>query len=47
MNVLTQVMERYPHCYELRDTAGVHQLYRGEVIDPLEVLQAHYRSTAT
>ena len=46
MNVLTQVMERYPHYYELRDTAGVHQLYRGEVIDPLEVLRAHYQSTA-
>ncbi len=46
MNVLMQVMEHYPHSYELRDTAGVHQLYRREVIDPLEVLRAHYRSPA-
>jgi hypothetical protein len=47
MNVLAQVMERYPHGYELRDTAGVHQLYRGEIIDPLELLRTHYQSAAT
>jgi hypothetical protein len=41
MNTLGQVMERYPDCYELRDTAGVHQLYRrGDLIDPLEALRA-------
>ena len=46
MNHLGRVMEHYPHCYELRDTAGVHQLYRSaEVIDPLAVLRAHYEDS--
>jgi hypothetical protein len=46
MNHLARVIEHYPHCYELRDTAGVHQLYRsGEVIDPLAALQAHYEDS--
>ncbi|MBK8753712.1 MAG: DUF4007 family protein [Candidatus Competibacteraceae bacterium] len=44
MNTLEQVMERYPESYELRDTAGVHQLYRrGGVIDPLAALRSHYQ----
>ena len=44
MNTLGQVMERYPERYDLRDTAGVHQLYRrGGVLDPLEALRAHYQ----
>jgi hypothetical protein len=46
MNTLGQVMERYPDCYELRDTAGVHQLYRrGDVQEPLAALRAHYRGS--
>lgn len=44
MNALGQIMERYPEGYELRDTAGVHQLYRrGGVLDPLAALRAHYQ----
>ncbi|NCA71208.1 MAG: DUF4007 family protein [Sphingobacteriia bacterium] len=44
MTALAKVMELDPHAYELRDTAGVHQLYRrGEPIDPLRVLAEHYR----
>ncbi len=44
MNTLGQVMERYPEGYELRDTAGVHQLYRrGGVIDSLMALRSHYQ----
>ncbi len=42
-NLLTKVMEHYPHCYELRDTAGVHQIYRGKQLPkPLDVLRTHY-----
>jgi hypothetical protein len=44
MAVLHKVMDRYPGCYELRDTAGVHQIYRGErAPSPLAVLGAYYR----
>lgn len=44
MNTLEQVMEQYPDCYDLRDTAGVHQLYRrGAVLEPLDALRAHYQ----
>jgi hypothetical protein len=44
LNILEQLLERYPHCYELRDTAGVHQLYRGRALmNPLEALRNHYR----
>ncbi len=47
MAVLTKVMERYPNCYELRDTAGVHQIYRGaNALKPLAVLRTHYREGA-
>jgi len=41
MQALTQVLHDYPGCYELRDTAGVHQLYR--VRDLGEPLQCLYR----
>jgi hypothetical protein len=44
MNALDRVIEHYPQSYELRDTAGVHQIYlKGEVADPLDVLRKHYR----
>jgi hypothetical protein len=44
MQTLAQVLERYPNCYELRDTAGMHQLYRrGDLPDPLAALRAHYQ----
>lgn len=46
MTILAQVMERYPNHYELRDTAGVHQIYRGgRFSEPLDVLRAHYQGT--
>ncbi|MGX2041396.1 DUF4007 family protein [Methylocaldum sp. MU1018] len=44
MAVLNKVMELYPNCYELRDTAGVHQIYRGKVAaNSLGVLKAYYQ----
>ena len=41
---LAQVMDRYPRHYELRDTAGVHQIYYrgGQFNSPLEALRRHY-----
>jgi hypothetical protein len=47
MAALGKVMDRYPGCYELRDTAGLHQIYRGQrTPDPLTVLRRHYRGGA-
>lgn len=44
MAMLGKVMSRYPNCYELRDTAGMNQIYLGhEPQKPLEVLRKHYR----
>jgi hypothetical protein len=43
MGTLARVMDRYPDHYELRDTAGVHQLYRRRAVDPCEILSDHYR----
>lgn len=44
MAALSKVMERYPNCYELRDTAGLHQIFLGNKPEkPLEVLRNHYR----
>ncbi|BAU58036.1 hypothetical protein HH1059_13270 [Halorhodospira halochloris] len=46
MEKLEQLMGTYPSCYELRDTAGVNQLYRGsELPDPLSILEHYYRSS--
>jgi hypothetical protein len=43
MATLGRVMQLYPGQYELRDTAGVHQIYRGgRTSEPLEVLRLHY-----
>lgn len=43
VHALERVLERYPGRYELRDTAGVHQIYRrDDVPDPLDVLRGHY-----
>lgn len=47
MATLTQVMALYPNQYELRDTAGVHQIYRSNKIsDPLDILRLHYQGVA-
>lgn len=47
MAALGKVMERYPGCYELNDTAGLHQIYRGQrTPDSLTVLRRHYRGGA-
>lgn len=43
MAALAGVMEQYPHQYEMRDTAGVHQIYRGSKLSsPLDILSQHY-----
>lgn len=48
MAALGKVMGRYPHAYELRDTAGLHQIYRGRhAPDPLAVLRSHYQGGAS
>jgi hypothetical protein len=47
MTSLTQVLQRWPGHYELRDTAGIHQLYRlGAGSDPASLLASHYREAA-
>ena len=48
MATLEQVMDRYPKQYELRDTAGLHQLYRIGPADEdtLDILRRHYRGAA-
>jgi hypothetical protein len=47
MASLARVMERWPSHYELRDTAGVHQIYRGErFAEPLDILRGHYLRSA-
>jgi hypothetical protein len=44
MAVLTKVIEYYPNCYELRDTAGVHQIYWGKSAPKaLDMLKKYYR----
>ena len=43
MATLARVLDRYPGYYELRDTAGVHQLYRRQVIEPRKILVEAYR----
>lgn len=45
MAALERVMDQFPDCYELRDTAGVHQICRrGAVLRPLDILSDYYRS---
>ena len=43
MSTLARVLDRYPDHYELRDTAGVHQLYRRRAVDPRKILVDAYR----
>lgn len=43
MGTLARVLDRYPDHYELRDTAGVHQLYRRRVVEPRKILVDAYR----
>ncbi|WP_291997097.1 DUF4007 family protein [Candidatus Accumulibacter sp. ACC012] len=47
MATLAQVMALYPHNYELRDTAGMHQIYRGSKMNaPLDILRSYYRGAS-
>lgn len=41
---LEALVEVFPGVFEIRETAGIHQLYQLDEIDPLKVLNAHYRS---
>jgi hypothetical protein len=46
MDALNRVMEIYPKHYELRETAGLNQLYlRSKANDAVSVLHAYYRGT--
>ncbi len=47
MTALNRVLRTWPGCYELRDTAGIHQLYRiYDTGSPEGILQAYYRHEA-
>lgn len=47
MAALNGVMLAWPGQYELRDTAGIHQLYRvGHANDPRDILRGYYRRLA-
>ena len=46
MAALAEVIDTYPGYYELRDTAGVHQLYRTTMIEPHQLLRK-YNQKAT
>ena len=46
MDALVRVMEHYPGQYELRDTAGLHQLYRSDKLSSApEILRQHYEES--
>jgi hypothetical protein len=43
MNVLSKVVESYPKYYELRDTAGMKQIYRKKNLPtPEDALRVYY-----
>lgn len=47
MAALARVMETWPGQYALRDTAGIHQLYRiGAPVAPVTLLRRHHREGA-
>ncbi|MCF7993438.1 MAG: DUF4007 family protein [Chromatiaceae bacterium] len=47
MTALNRVMRIWPSCYDLRDTAGVHQLYRiGKLPSPDMMLRDYYQQEA-
>lgn len=47
MVALAKVMDRYPGCYEFRDTAGLHQIYRHDKAPgSLAILRNHYQGGA-
>jgi hypothetical protein len=47
MSALSRVMTSYPDIYELRETAGLHQLYRrNKTSDPVSVLRVYYQRAA-
>lgn len=47
MMALNRVMRDWPGCYDLRDTAGIHQLYRTrDVGGPESILAAYYAQEA-
>jgi hypothetical protein len=41
---LEEMIAWLPGQLQLRESAGIHELYRLKYIDPLEILQRHYRS---
>jgi len=47
MTALNRVMRAWPGCYELRDTAGIHQLYCiGDIATPQAILRDYYEQEA-
>ena len=41
---IEQLIEGYPHIFEIRETAGIHQLYLLSEVDPILFLNDHYKS---
>ena len=47
MAALSAVMLQWPGHYELRDTAGIHQIYRlASSVDAVEILHGYYGKLA-
>lgn len=42
LSKLESLTEYIPNTYRIADTAGIHQLYQVEEIDPFDYLQKHY-----
>ena len=43
---LEEMMAWLPGCFELRQTAGIHQLYRLEPVSPIGILKRYYEHTS-
>lgn len=41
---LEALVDMLPEAFDIRETAGIHQLYQLKQVDPLKVLNAHYRA---
>ena len=44
---IEEMIEWFPEAFELRQTAGIHQLYRLKNLSPLNMLKQHYRQSKT
>ncbi len=42
---LERLVEFIPYIFDIRDTAGQHQIYLSEKIDPIEFVTQHYENS--